>query len=181
MDGKDEKKDNICALEHNIKSKGEYSYYYAHGKKFEKNSDQEKGKNIEGVGIITGGDPVLLDKSVKEVPVIKEPNKFTKYIFYDDDKNVKIKIDLPDNIINNVIDDCLVPEFDERSFTLKVLAPNTDPYLFQIKKLFQKIVPKDSSAKVFKGKIIITLRKLNDEEEWEKLNGWDRIFIKYKL
>jgi hypothetical protein len=170
MNGEEEKKENVCALEHNIKSKGEYSYYYAHGRKFEK-KDEEQGKVISGPGIITGGDPILLDKSIKEVVVLKDPVKFTKYIFYDDDKNVKIKIDLPDTIVSSVSDECLVPEFDERSINLRVLPPNSDSYIFHVKKLFQKIVPKDSSAKLFKGKIIITLRKQNDEEEWEKLNA----------
>ena len=170
MKGIDEKTDKTSALEHNIKSKGEYSYYYAHGKKFEKPSE-EKGITIQGPGIITGGDPILLDKRVKEVEVIKEPIKFLKYIFYDDDKNVKIKIDLPESIVKDVTDDCLRAEFEERGVNLKVMVPNTDQYVFTVKKLYKKIVTKDSSAKVLKGKIIITLRKHNDEEEWDKLNG----------
>ena len=94
-----------------------------------------------------------------------------KYIFYDDDKNVKIKIDLPESIVKDVTDDCLMAEFEERGVNLKVMVPNTDQYVFTVKKLYKKIVTKDSSAKVLKGKIIITLRKHNDEEEWDKLNG----------
>ena len=170
MDTEENKSKDMCALEHNIKSKGEFSYYYAHGRKFEKPSE-DQGKVITGPGIITGGEPILLDKTVKEVAVIKEPNKFTKYIFYDDDKDVKIKIDLPENLVKDVTDDCLAPEISERSISLRVLVPNTDPYIFQVKKLYQTIVPKDSTVKIFKGKIIITLRKVNDEEEWDKLNA----------
>ena len=59
----------------------------------------------------------------------------------------------------------------QHAILLRVTIPNTDQYVFTVKKLYKKIVTKDSSAKVLKGKIIITLRKHNDEEEWDKLNG----------
>ena len=173
MNGSEEQKNDNgnqkSALEHNIKTKGEYSYYYAHGKKYEQSNSEQKGIVIEGPGIITGGEPILLDKRVKEVDNTKVTIKFTKYIFYDDDKNVKIKIDLPESI-KDITSDCLIPEFSERSLNVKLLAP-ADTYLLDIKKLNQKIVPKDSSAVIVKGKIIITLRKKNDEEEWDKLNA----------
>lgn len=161
---------NISALEHNIKSKGDYSYYYAHGRKFEK-KDSEQGKVIEGPGIITGGDPVLLEKTVKNVEVIKDPKKFTKYIFYDDDKFVQIKVDIPAEIKDLITDECININFLERSFDLKVNVPNSDPYFMSIKKLFQKIIPDESTAKIVKGKLNISLRKKNEDEEWDKLNA----------
>jgi len=161
---------NMSALEHNIKAKGEFSYYYAHGRKFE-NKDQEQGKIIEGPGIITGGDPVLLEKSTKPVEVLKEPKKFTKYAFYDDDKYVKIQIEIPAEIKELINDDCINVNFQERSFDLKVDVPNLDPYLMSIKKLFQKINPEESKAKIFKGKVIISLKKKNEDQEWDKLNA----------
>jgi len=158
------------ALEHNIKSKGEYSYYYAHGRKFEKR-DEEQGKIIDGPGIITGGDPILLQVQKKEIEVIKETNKFTKYTLQDDDKFVKIRIELADNIKDKITDDCLIPEFEERSLNLRVNVINSDPYLFHVKKLYQKIVPLESNVKLIKGKIVITLKKKNEDEEWDKLTG----------
>lgn len=163
-------KENISALEHNIKSKGEFSYYYAHGRKFE-NKEQEQGKVIEGPGIITGGEPVLLEKSRKPVEIIKEPKKFTKYAFYDDDKFVKIQIEIPAEIKDKVIDECININFQERSFDLKVDVLNSDPYLMSIKKLHQKIVPEESKAKIVKGKVVISLKKKNEDEEWDKLNA----------
>jgi len=161
---------NVSALEHNIKSKGEFSYYYAHGRKFE-NREQEQGKIIEGPGIITGGDPVLLEKSSKTIEIIKEPKKFTKYSFYNDEKFVKIQIEIPTDIKDHISDDCINVNFQERSFDLKVDVPNSDPYLMSIKKLFQKIMPEESKAKIFKAKIIISLKKKNEDEEWDKLNA----------
>lgn len=164
------KDSNVSALEHNIKSKGEFSYYYAHGRKFE-NKEQQQGKTIQGPGIITGGDPVLLEKSTRTVEVIKEPKKFTKYIFYDDDKFVKIQIEIPADIKDTINDECINITFQERSFDLRVDVPNSDPYLMSIKKLHQKIVPEESKAKIVKGKINISLKKKNEDEEWDKLNA----------
>ena len=161
---------NISALEHNIKSKGEFSYYYAHGRKFE-NKNTEQGKTIEGPGIITGGEPVLLEKTVRNIEIIKDTKKFTKYIFYDDDKFVQIKIEMPAEIKDLVTDDCIVINFQERALDLRVNVPNSDAYFLSFKKLFQKILPEESKAKIVKGKINISIRKKNEDEEWEKLNA----------
>jgi CS domain len=155
------------ALEHNIKTKGEYSYYYAHGRKFQ---EKEQGETISGPGIITGGDPVLLQQQKKEIEVIKETNKFTKYQFYDDDKFVKIRIELGD-LKDKVKDDGLIPEFSEKSFNLKVIVVNSDPYYFSIKKLAKKIVPSESNVKIIKDKLVIALKKVDEDEEWDKLNA----------
>jgi hypothetical protein len=161
---------NVSALEHNIKTKKENSYYYAHAYKFDNKSATEQAKTISGPGIITGGDPVLLQKVVKPVEVLKEPKKFTKYIFYDDEKNVVVKIDLPEEC-KEVTEECLNVNFGERSLDLRVNVPNSDPYFYTVKKLFQKIVTDQSSIKIVKGKIVITLRKTNEDEEWSKLSA----------
>merc|ERR1711934_670723 len=155
--------------EDNIKSKGEFSYYYAHGKKFE-GKDEEKGQTITGEGIITGGAPVLLETKVKNVEIIKEPKKFTKYIFYDDGKNVVIKIDIPEAILDKINLECVTVNFLERGLDLKVVVPDGDTWVYVFKKFFQKIVPEECKYKIFKGKISITLRKKNEDEEWEKVN-----------
>jgi hypothetical protein len=160
----------VSALEHNIKSKGEFSYYYAHGRKFE-NKQEVKGKNIEGPGIITGGPPVLLAKTITTVEVIKEPKKFTKYIFYDDDKYVQIKIDLPEEFKTSVTDNCIDIQFSEKSVDLKVIMPDREPYFYCVKKLAKKIIPDESKVRIFKGKVVISLKKKNEDEEWDKLQG----------
>lgn len=160
---------NISALEHNIKSKGENAYYYAHKRKFE-NKGEENGQVIEGYGIITGGDPVHLGKA-SNIEHIKETKKFTKYIFYDDGTNAVIKIDLPDTIKDNITDDCIAIKFADRGLDLKVNVPNSDPYLFSIKKLFKKIKPELSTIKLIKGKCCINLKKADEDEEWDKLQA----------
>jgi hypothetical protein len=165
MEGK-----NVSALEHNIKTKGENSYYYAHGRKFE-NKEQEQGKVIEGPGIITGGEPVLLAKQVKDVEVIKEPKKFTKFIFFDDGETVVMRIELPEEIKEAVTDDCVDVKFTDKSFDLRVNVPNGEPYFYSVKKTFKKISPDESKFKLFKGKLSIILKKKDSEEEWDKLGA----------
>jgi hypothetical protein len=160
---------STSALEHNIKTKKENSYYYAHAYKFDSKTNEE-GKTLTGPGIITGGDPVLLGKAVKQIEVIKDNKKFTKLIFYDDDKFVVVKIDLLEDC-KEVTDDCLELNLQERSLDLKLNVPNSDPYFYTVKKLFQKIIPGESVAKIKNGKIIINLRKKNEDEEWSKLSA----------
>ena len=162
---------NMSALEHNIKSKKENAYYYAHAYKYE--GDKEKDPNaqvISGPGIITGGDPVLLQTTVKTVEVLKEPKKFTKYIFYDDDKFAVMKIDLPEDC-KEVTNECVEIKFGERSFDLKVNVPNGEPYFYSVKKLFQKVIPEECKTKIVKGKLIVNIRKKNEDEEWTKLSA----------
>jgi HSP20 family molecular chaperone IbpA len=161
---------NVSALEHNIKSKGEFSYYYAHGRKFEK-TEEESGKTVQGPGIITGGDPVLLEKSVKEVEIIKEPKKFTKYVFMDDDKFVSVRIELPEEIKELISQECIDLKLSDKSLDLRVNVPNGEPYFYSVKKLFKKIDPNECSSKIVKGKIVINLKKKEEDEEWDKLNA----------
>jgi hypothetical protein len=162
---------SVSALEHNIKTKKENAYYYAHAYKFDKKETDPEAKVISGPGIITGGDPVLLATQKKNIEILKEPKKFTKYIFYDDDKFVVVKIDLPEDVKDLITDDCLECQFSERSLDLKVTIPNGEPYIFNVKKLSQKIIPEESKVKLVKGKIVINIRKKDEDEEWSKLSA----------
>ena len=69
----EEEKEKMCALEYDIKNKGENSYYYAHKSRFENKNNDPNAKTITGPGIITGGDPVLLHTEKKVVEVVKKP------------------------------------------------------------------------------------------------------------
>jgi len=160
----------MSLLEENIKTKGENAYYYAHKRIFDPKEPVD-GKILEGPGIITGGDPVLLDKSLKTVEVIKENKKFTKYIFYDDDKFVRVKIELPENIKDKVTLDGIEVNYQEKSFDLRANIEDSDPYFFSIKKLFKKVIPEECITKLVKGKIVLSLKKKSEDEEWDKLNA----------
>ena len=96
----EEKKKEMSALEYDIKNKGENSYYYAHKGRFEEKDKDPNAKTISGPGIITGGDPVLLQTEKRTIEKIKEPKTISKYIFYDDDKFAVVKINLPDDALD---------------------------------------------------------------------------------
>ena len=77
----EEEKEKMCALEYDIKNKGENSYYYAHKSRFENKNNDPNAKTITGPGIITGGDPVLLHTEQKVVEVLKKPKSISTYQF----------------------------------------------------------------------------------------------------
>ena len=119
---------NVSALEHNNKTKKDCAYYYAHAYKYDEKDPQPEGKTISGPGIITGGDPVLLAKSVKTIEAPKETKTFSKYIFYDDDKFAVVKITLPDEIKDLVTVECIDFGLQERSMNMRVKVPNKETY-----------------------------------------------------
>ena len=90
-ENKEEKKKEMSALEYDIKNKGENSYYYAHKNRFEEQNIDPNAKTISGPGIITGGDPILLQTEKRTIEKVKEPKNISKYIFYDDDKSGNTK------------------------------------------------------------------------------------------
>lgn len=166
-------KKQMTLLEENIKTKGENAYYYAHKRIVDdrENGGNVSGKIISGPGIITGGDPVLLEVVNKPVEIIKENKKFIKYIFMDDDEMATVKIDFPDELKNLVKIEHVECKFGERSLDVKVSVDGKDPYYLCVKKLHKKIVPEECKYKLSKNldKLIINLKKKETESEWEKL------------
>lgn len=162
----DEKK--VSLLEENIMTKGENSYYYAHKRLVETRNNADQGQVITGPGIITGGDPVLLAVNDKPVEVIKENKKFTKYVFIDEEEVATVKIDLTDDLKDKVSAEDVNCVFKEKSLELTISAIGTDIYYFTVTKLHKKIVPEESKYKISKGKLILSLKKI-DDTEWQKL------------
>ena len=164
----------MCALEYNIKNKGETAYYYAHKSRFEDKDKDPNAITVKGPGIITGGDPVLLQSEKKTVEIIKEPKKITNYIFYDDDKFAVVKITIPDDA-KDITEDCLESNFEKRAFHLKINVPNGQPYFFAVTKLYLKVVPEKSTTKIVKtknGRVIkIEFAKEEIDEEWTNLTA----------
>ena len=81
----------MCALEYDIKKKGENAYYYAHKARFENNNADLNAKAIIDPGIITGSVPVFLYTEQKLVENVKKPKSISSYQFYDDDKFAMFK------------------------------------------------------------------------------------------
>ena len=169
----EEEKEKMCALEYDIKNKGENSYYYAHKARFENKNNDPNAQTITGPGIITGGDPVLLHTEKKVVEIEKKPKSISKYQFYDDDKFAVVKIELPEDA-QGVTEEGLVSDFQKRSFNLTIKTPEGEKYIFKVTKLYLAIVPEKSTVKIVKSKsgkksIKINFAKVEIDEEWTKL------------
>ena len=170
----EEEKEKMCALEYDIKNKGETSYYYAHKSRFENKNNDPNAKTITGPGIITGGVPVLLHTEQKVVEVVKKPKAISTYQFYDDDKFAVVKIELPEDA-QGVTEEGIISDFQKRSFNLTIKTPEGQTYLFKVTKLYLAIDPKLSNVKIVKAKsgkksIKINFAKVEIDEEWTKLN-----------
>jgi len=170
----EEEKEKMCALEYDIKNKGENSYYYAHKARFENKNTDPNAKTITGPGIITGGVPVLLHTEKKVVEVEKKPKSISTYQFYDDDKFAVVKIELPEDA-QGVTEEGITSDFQKRSFNLKIKTPEGETYIFKVTKLYLAIDPKQSTVKIVKAKsgkksIKINFAKVEIDEEWTKLN-----------
>ena len=170
----EEEKEKMCALEYDIKNKGENSYYYAHKSRFENKNNDPNAKTITGPGIITGGDPVLLHTEKKVVEVEKKPKAISKYQFYDDDKFAVVKIELPEDA-QGVTEEGLFSDFQKRAFNLTIKTPEGESYVFKVTKLYLAIDPEKSTVKIVKSKsgkksIKINFAKVEIDEEWTKLN-----------
>ena len=170
----EEEKEKMCALEYDIKNKGENSYYYAHKARFENKNNDPNAKTITGPGIITGGDPVLLHTEKKVVEVEKKPKAISKYQFYDDDKFAVVKIELPEDA-QGVTEEGLFSDFQKRAFNLTIKTPEGESYVFKVTKLYLAIDPEKSTVKIVKAKsgkksIKINFAKVEIDEEWTKLN-----------
>ena len=170
----EEEKEKMCALEYDIKNKGENSYYYAHKSRFENKNTDPNAKTITGPGIITGGVPVLLHTEQKVIEQIKKPKAISTYQFYDDDKFAVVKFELPEDA-QGITEEGLTSDFQKRAFNLTIKTPEGETYIFKVTKLYLAIDPKNSTVKIVKAKsgkksIKINFAKVDIDEEWTKLN-----------
>ncbi len=169
----EEEKENMCALEYDIKKKGENAYYYAHKSRFENKNPDPNAKTITGPGIITGGDPILLHTEQKVVETVKKPKAISTYQFYDDDKYAVVKIELPEDA-QGVTEEGIKSDFQKRAFNLTIKTPEGETYIFKVTKLYLAIDPEKSNVKIVKAKsgkksIKINFAKVEIDEEWSKL------------
>merc|ERR1719203_1681835 len=86
------------ALQEDVDCKGENAYYYAHNRKFEV---PEHAKVISGPGLITGGQPVLMEVGSTLVdPSVDERTVWMKDYSWSDSKGkVKVYIPVPEGLL----------------------------------------------------------------------------------
>mmetsp|Transcript_29468 Transcript_29468/g.33755 ORF Transcript_29468/g.33755 Transcript_29468/m.33755 type:complete len:191 (-) Transcript_29468:42-614(-) len=157
------------ALHKSIKEYGQYSYYYAHKPK---EFDIGKGKRFEGSGIIHGESPALVHiEESSKINVEKKPQnkRITKYSWNDEKAKVKIYIDLEDileskDITENNIDF----KVEETSLAFSIIDHDSNIFLFEVKKLYDKVEPEKCKYIISKDKIKIILHKWI-ETKWKEL------------
>jgi len=156
------------ALRENIKTKGHYSYYYAHAKKPGEELDPN-AKILEGEGIVTGGPPKLIsiqegssadNKKVEQ----KQPKRITKYAWHDDGaKGVKLYIEFGENKIEGkIVEEMVDFILKETELKVKIVDENGDESVLHFPKLFDKVNVHSSHYKIRGSKVVVTLLKAND-------------------
>ena len=113
---------NQSELKASIKKKGANSYYYAHNYE-NQNFDDENAKTFYGDGLIYGGEPQLVEtrKSKKEEVKREEQvvKKIAKYSWLDEEKKVKIYIDLS-QFQSVILKEMVDVEFGEYKCVIKI-------------------------------------------------------------
>lgn len=86
------------ALQENVDKKGENAYYFAHTRKFEVPED---AKVITGPGLITGGQPVLLEAGSAMSPDAEEDRTvwLKDYSWADSKGKVKVYVPVPEGLL----------------------------------------------------------------------------------
>lgn len=88
---------------------------------------------------------------------IPESIKLTKYMFEDKKKEVKVYIDLTDEVFKGeeILENMVTFERDERSFSMRIVDSKSNTYTLEIKQLNDKIEPDNCKYTVFSNKIKI--------------------------
>lgn len=155
------------ALRENIKSKGTYSYYYAHAKKPGEELDPN-AKILEGEGIVTGGPPKLIatkeGSGANEKLEQKPLRSIKKYAWHDDEaKGVKVYIEFAENQIEGKISEEMVDFIvKENELKVKIVDENGDESVLHFPKLFDQVNAHSSHYKIRGSKVVVTLMKAND-------------------
>ena len=151
------------ALIENIKKKGENSYYYAHAPRNIENL--EEAKVFEGEGLVTGGPPKLIkrhDSTNDFVPISNIKN----YSWADSDDKVTIYVPFENNIEENQV----ACEIDINGLDMRYVISDIEIKRLILKRLYKAIDPANSSYKIRKNKVVITLKK-EINGSWYKLNS----------
>jgi hypothetical protein len=146
------------ALKHNQETKGTNSYYYAHTRSFDVPAD---AKVVSGPGLITGGTPVLLEKTQSEGEASPEKKavieSIRNYAWSEEDNVVKVSIDGGDAAsASEANTEC---DFNEDSFTLRIKLSEAKILQLQVT-LKKNVDPSKCKFRISKGKgVRLTLTK----------------------
>ena len=152
-------------LRDSIKTYGSNSYYYAHSRKIEIPADAIK---VEGEGLVTGGNPVLLKVGAVNEQVKPVGKRLTFYSWADSGESVKIYIEDADWLRKAEVE-AVETEFSTKSFILRA-SVGDDLTTFAIENLEEEIDPNGCFVRLSPGKrYTITLKKVKGTRTWYSL------------
>lgn len=151
------------ALRANIKQKGENSYYYAHQPRAQ--MDPVDAIVLEGDGIITGGDPRLVqvqERTTHTVNVVPIRN----YSWADETSTVLVIITfLNGGALTSDQVDC---RFDTKRVSLSVRVNELEEHKLILRRLCHSIVPDQCKFRVKNNRVTLVLKK-ETEMKWFSL------------
>jgi hypothetical protein len=150
------------ALLGNIKKKGENSYYYAHAPR--PTDNLEEAIVLEGEGIITGGNPVLIKRQDSTVDMASV-SIIRNYSWADSDEKVSVYIQFDHEVDSSKV----TCDFQTRAFTFTYTVNENEVRKLCIRKLCNDVDPDKCAIKYRRQKVIINLHKASSGS-WYKLN-----------
>jgi len=150
------------ALQDNVDNKGDNAYYYAHNRKFEV---PENAKVITGPGLITGGQPVLIETGAKKVdPEVEERVEWLKdYSWADSGNKVKVYVPVPEGVLPLEGADSLV-ETNYQATQVVLTIKSKPQQRLKIEKLNAELKVDACSTRVeaHKNRVVLQLAKKRD-------------------
>ena len=165
-------------LKNSISKKGGNSYYYAHNYSGQ-NFNDEQAKKVYGDGIIHGGEPVLLAKNEAKVaekdlegsaakePQPKQKKKISTFAWNDEDKKVKIYIELS-QFQTPITKEMVTISIKEYKTDILVVDETGLNHILDLSPLYEKVEVDKSSWRINEKRITIVLKKWLDTK-WFKL------------
>ena len=156
-------------LKNSINKKGGNSYYYAHNYDGQ-NFNNENAKQFYGDGLIYGGEPTLIssgstkEETKQEKKVVK---KIEKYSWLDEDKKVKIYIEL-DQFPTKITKAMIEVAFEDYAVNIRVVDESGTEHILKLSTLYEKIEASDSSFRHSDKRISISMVKWL-ETKWTTL------------
>mmetsp|Transcript_87438 Transcript_87438/g.255698 ORF Transcript_87438/g.255698 Transcript_87438/m.255698 type:complete len:286 (+) Transcript_87438:68-925(+) len=150
------------ALQENVDRKGDNAYYYAHNRKFEV---PEHAKVISGPGLITGGQPVLLESGAMVVDASAEDRTvwMKEYSWSDSKGKVKVYIPVPEGVLPaDGAEDLVEAEYTTTQVELTIKSKPRQR--LRIEKLNAEIKTDACSIRVeaHKNRVVLQLAKKRD-------------------
>mmetsp|Transcript_28978 Transcript_28978/g.51816 ORF Transcript_28978/g.51816 Transcript_28978/m.51816 type:complete len:172 (-) Transcript_28978:139-654(-) len=153
------------ALLRNIAVKGEASYYYAHAPR--KVEIPEEAKVLEGVGIVTGGPPILIGRQEPKAPLNPVVVNIRNYSWRD--AGAKIIVYIP--LIREIVSDRVRVEFGTQSLDLSIVYDDELTHNLKLQKLMHPILPEESTWQVRTNKLVLKIAKTEEKTKWHVIVG----------